>query len=398
MNDSSQEARGKELENLYAQLAQSATRLMVVHEASQILRSSNDPEELAEKLLSVIAEATFAGSGCVASLTDDELRILATRGMEDHEADSLAEDEAEAGVWFHVADATETRIRDDLVADLELGEDEDALAEDPDDPRRDALGCTHFDLYLPLRVEDKVLGVLALGRRVDGKEYGNEETRLAESLTAHLALALDHAALFAERTERIEQLSVLLQISKEITSTLDMERVLSTIAHMTSMVLPNLRTVVALALDGSPSIRASSDPTFVPEQAKNDPLLPALQWAVAGRQSINTSQSELESDEDADGRDLLLPFLSREGGPAASPWCPWRTIRASWACWPSKAKRTTLPWTRNGKSSPPFSPTRPRWPFAMRSSTSRFPWPACSAPSWAREPRGDAASCWSARQ
>jgi len=40
---------------LYAQLSQSAARLMVVHEAGEILRSTHDPEELAQRLLDSIS-------------------------------------------------------------------------------------------------------------------------------------------------------------------------------------------------------------------------------------------------------------------------------------------------------------------------------------------------------
>ena len=110
-------------------------------------------------------------------------------------------------------------------ADEEIPEDEEEIEAEED------LGEARapvFSLYLPLRVEDETLGVVALGNRVDGQPFADEDGRLAESLCTHLALALDHAALFAERTKRIDQLSVLLQISREITSTLDLEKVLTT--------------------------------------------------------------------------------------------------------------------------------------------------------------------------
>ena len=394
--DSGGRSRGAEMDAIYTQLAQSAARLMVVHEASHLLRSSHDPEELAKGLLDTIAEALFAGSGCVARLENDELKILAARRLTPEEVEALAANAREAAVWFAVADGEEPRTRESLAQELGLPEagagddptagdevpefdgDEDAgvpgadLTQDeegppesareeetdleddawsPDDEPSEvdgagtgdiedepfsiddgaedagpeglaeeaadagARGGPVFELYLPLRVEDQTLGVLALGKRVDGQAYEEEDRQFALSLSTHLALALDHAALFAERSERIEKLSVLLRISREITSSLDLDRVLNTITHMIQLVLPNRRTTVALISGESVAIRASSDPGFKLKQAAQDPFLPILRWAHGSQQTTNTCRSELEADEEADGRDLLLPWLSAAGGP-----------------------------------------------------------------------------------
>jgi RND family efflux transporter MFP subunit len=290
------EAREKEFEALYAQLAQNAARLMVVHEASEIMRSTHDAEELAKALLSIIAEAVFASSACVAVAEGEGLKVLATHGLEDHEADELGGDPDEASIWFAVFDEEEPRAGEELTGELELD-------------------SSTFDLYLPLRIEEETLGLLALGKRVDGQAFSDQDRQLAGLLSTHLALALAHAALFEERNQRIERLSVLLQISREITSTLDLERVLGTIAQMVGMVLPNRRTTVASVSGGSVAIRASSDRDYDLRQAARDPFLNVLRWAHGSRQTVNTYREALELDPEADGRDVLLPWLSREDGP-----------------------------------------------------------------------------------
>ncbi len=372
-------ARDRELEALYAQLTTSAARLMVVHEAGNILSSTHDAEEVARGLLDVIAEAAFAGIGCVASMERDELKILAARGLEDHEVDELSADPNEAAIWFAVADGEGLRRAADLAAELGLGGEADAgdgaapkdraapedgadgeadadteaseddaddwgddgtteVTEDGGDAETgddgadgDALEETadggedddaeapssapHFDIYLPLRVEDRNLGVLALGARVDHAAFGGDDEALARSLSSHLALALNHAYLFAERTRRIEQLNALLRISRELTSTLDLERVLSTISQMVGMVVPNRRTVVALVPGGKVALRGSSDPDFKVKEAGRDPFLPVLRWVQGSRQSLNTCRQLLEDDPEAAGRDVLLPWLSGADGP-----------------------------------------------------------------------------------
>ncbi len=351
-------ARDRELEALYAQLTTSAARLMVVHEAGNILSSTHDAEEVARGLLDVIAEAAFAGIGCVASLERDELKILAARGLEDHEVDELSADPHEAAIWFAVADGEGLRRSADLAAELGSGgaadADTEASGDDADgwggdEPAEVAEGvddagttddaedvddagtmddvetrdedaeapssAPHFDIYLPLRVEDRNLGVLALGARVDHAAFSGDDEALARSLSSHLALALNHAYLFAERTRRIEQLNALLRISRELTSTLDLERVLSTISQMVGMVVPNRRTVVALISGGKVALRGSSDPDFKVKEAGRDPFLPVLRWIQGSRQSLNTCRQLLEDDPEAAGRDVLLPWLSTADGP-----------------------------------------------------------------------------------
>ncbi len=71
MSKQSDEPGGSQVDDLYSRLARDAARLLVVHEAGQILRSTTDPKELAGGLLANIAEAVFSGSGCVARVQDE---------------------------------------------------------------------------------------------------------------------------------------------------------------------------------------------------------------------------------------------------------------------------------------------------------------------------------------
>ena len=160
-----------------------------------------------------------------------------------------------------------------------------------------------------------MLGVLGLGPRVDGKPFTPADEEFLVSLASHLALALSSAELFNEKEKRIEQLGVLLKISKEITSTLDLERVLVTITQMLSLVVPNRRATVALVAGFAVSIQASSDPGFDRKTAASHPLLPLLRWTLGAKKKVNTCRSVLQADPKAEGRDVLLPALDAEGGP-----------------------------------------------------------------------------------
>ena len=134
--------------------------------------------------------------------------------MTDAEAGAMVSNPAEAAFWFSVADGAEPKRAEDVTAVP------GAAA---------GGGRPSLSVYVPLWLEDRVLGVLALGPRVDGRPFAPADEEFVVSLASHLALALSSAELFAEKERRIEQLAVLLKISREITSTLDIERVLQTI-------------------------------------------------------------------------------------------------------------------------------------------------------------------------
>ena len=289
-----------EQQALYEKLGRDAARLMVVHEAGRILRSTHDRHRLASELLRTIADAVFARSGCVAALYADEMEILAIHGMTDAEAAAMTANPAEAAFWFAVADGAEPKRADDLAA----------VPGAPAGAGRPALA-----VYVPLWLEDRVLGVLALGSRVDDRPYAPADEEFVVSLASHLALALSSAELFAEKVRRIEQLDVLLKISREITSTLDIERVLQTIVQMLGMVVPNRRTTVALVSGATVSVQVSSDPAFDRKNAASHPLLPILRWTLEAKKKVNTCHAALLADPKADGRELLLQVLEPRKGP-----------------------------------------------------------------------------------
>ena len=288
-------------QELYEKLARDAARLMVVHEAGRILRSSHDPEKLTTELLKIIADALFSRSGCVAALRGDRLEVLATVGLSEAEAAALVGNPAEAAFWFAVADGAEPKGQSELANEVR--------------PAGRGAARPALSVYVPLWLEERVLGVLGLGPRVDGKAFTPADEEFLVSLASHLALALSSAELFNEKEKRIEQLGVLLKISKEITSTLELERVLVTITQMLSLVVPNRRATVALVAGFAVNIQASSDPGFDRKTAGSHPLLPALRWTLGAKKKVNTCLSALEADPKAEGRDVMLAQLDAANGP-----------------------------------------------------------------------------------
>ena len=101
--------------------------------------------------------------------------------------------------------------------------------EDPQAPLEPTLA-----LYVPIQVEGSILGVLCLGPRERGEPYEEEHRLLVEHLCSQGALALDRAQLMAQNEDRVRDLSALLRISRELTSTLEVDRILLTAVNTTA--------------------------------------------------------------------------------------------------------------------------------------------------------------------
>jgi GAF domain-containing protein len=177
--------------------------------------------------------------------------------------------------------------------------------------------------------QGQTVGALQVTNKLTGNgvfDAGDRE--LFEGMAASAAIALRNAQLHtAER--RARDLALLLEISREITATLDLDRVLRSVVNLAAKALPFDRGAVALYQDGRCEIRA------VAGQEQVDPKDPSLQdlavraaWA-AGRgepfylsdRAAPTSDAErtfltifgpdLESD--GVGSGLYLPLKDEEG-------------------------------------------------------------------------------------
>jgi GAF domain-containing protein len=83
-------------------------------------------------------------------------------------------------------------------------------------------------LAIPLRVQDRVLGVLAVGDRT-GRVFGAEEIQLAQVFADQAAIALQNAQLYDEARARLARTRRLAELSHIVTSSLDFRQVLDVV-------------------------------------------------------------------------------------------------------------------------------------------------------------------------
>ncbi|MCI0410212.1 MAG: GAF domain-containing protein, partial [Acidobacteria bacterium] len=151
----------------------------------------------------------------------------------------------------------------------------------------------------PVLHEGAVVGVVEVLNKLDGRPFDEDDLFLLTTICETASNALHNASLLqAER--KVEILEALVQVSREITSTLNLERVLQTIVNGTQAVIPFERA--ALALERHGKLRLSAVSGYMESEIDlADPNIAALgdilQWASASEGEIYVRQRGDEIEE-----------------------------------------------------------------------------------------------------
>ena len=81
-------------------------------------------------------------------------------------------------------------------------------------------------LLVPLIGREDVIGLMVLDQVEEQRTFNDRQVSLATSLAAHAALVIEDARLYEETQRRAEELSSLEAIARELTTTLDSERII----------------------------------------------------------------------------------------------------------------------------------------------------------------------------
>jgi GAF domain-containing protein len=140
-------------------------------------------------------------------------------------------------------------------------------------------------------------GVTVGAIQVSGKATGigvfeERDRELLEGLAATAAFALRNAHLHTAE-KRARDLALLLEISREITATLDLDRVLASVVNLANRALPFDRGAVALYDKGGCEIRAvAGQETVDPEDPQLRDLVARAEWAAGRGEPLYLSQRD----------------------------------------------------------------------------------------------------------
>ncbi|HVO58204.1 MAG TPA: efflux RND transporter periplasmic adaptor subunit [Dongiaceae bacterium] len=179
---------------------------------------------------------------------------------------------------------------------------EAVLIESADDPRlgarsaNTAAGGVHSLLVAPILDREALVGVVEAVNKADGSPFDEDDLFALASITQTASAALHNASLLmAER--KVEVLETLVKVSHEITSTLNLDRMLQTIVSAPQAVIPYERAAIALEQRGRFKLSAVTGLTQVNADAPDiAPLNSILQWAALAEETLHVRQHGEEID------------------------------------------------------------------------------------------------------
>src|SRR5208283_2276476 len=141
-------------------------------------------------------------------------------------------------------------------------------------------------LAAPLLEHENLVGVVEAVNRLDGLPFDEDDQFLLTNICETASNALHNASLLqAER--KVEILEALVKVSGEITSTLDLDRVLDAIVNGPSSVIPYERAAIALEQRGRLRLKAiSGTPKINPQDPNVERLQELLEWVSLSQEPI----------------------------------------------------------------------------------------------------------------
>lgn len=175
---------------------------------------------------------------------------------------------------------------------------EPVLIENPEEERLNRRNSGHQDgrvfsiLAVALLEHEQLVGVVEGINRLDGRPFDEDDLFLLTNICETASNALHNASLLqAER--KVEILQTLVQVSGDITSTLNLDRVLQAVVNGPGAVIPYERAAIALEQRGRLQLKAISGMEQInPEDPDVSRLRAMLQWASMLNEELLVTQIE----------------------------------------------------------------------------------------------------------
>jgi len=185
--------------------------------------------------------------------------LTTTQGQVQRPGEGIPGDVSDNGEPVMISDASETRL-----ASRNHGHD----------------SGIHSLIVAPLLDQGALVGVIEATNKNDGTPFDDDDLFVLTSLNETAASALHNASLLmAER--KVQVLETLVHVSSEITSTLNLDRVLQSVVNTPSAVIPYERAWVALDQRGKLQLKAISGMEQVSIGSKEVEDLQAILPAIA---------------------------------------------------------------------------------------------------------------------
>ena len=257
-------------------------RLTALYDIARIFNSTLELEDLCPIVTNKIRDILGA-QACNLWLVSQDRESLAFAHQDGEDPTTDEDSETPMGEGFVGVVGRDGKGR--LAADASI----EALL----DPRRTAVeGYTITSaMAAPLLKDDRVLGVVEVLNKIDETQFDDDDLFFLNSVGEQAGLAVHNANLLkAER--KMHELGALLTLSKEITSTLDLDHILTTLVHQAADVLPFERCTIGLYDGAKFYIAAVSGESEVPGTPEMKRLREILEWVGEEYEAVSADQGE----------------------------------------------------------------------------------------------------------
>jgi sigma-B regulation protein RsbU (phosphoserine phosphatase) len=131
------------------------------------------------------------------------------------------------------------------------------VAEDPRYRRLGVLPLTRSEIALPLKVENRVLGVLDV-QSAEAGAFGDEDLGLLETLAAQMALAVEQAQTYATERRLAQRLETLVEVSQALTTELELDDLFERVVELVEETFGFERVHIFILADDRLVFRAGS--------------------------------------------------------------------------------------------------------------------------------------------
>jgi RND family efflux transporter MFP subunit len=258
----------------------SISRVTQMYDLEKVFNSTLEMDELLGTIAGKFQEVMNVQGVNLWMVSDDALELVACAGVDPSVQVGMVQKPGE-GIAGDISDNGEPVLIDDP-------EDErlQKRNEDVED------GATFSIVAAPLLEHEVLVGVVEAVNRMDGLPFDEDDQFLLSNICETASNALHNASLLqAER--KVEILQTLVQVSGEITSTLNLDRVLEAIVNRPAAVIPYERAAVALESRGKLQLKAISGVDhIIPGDREVARLKDLLEWASVSPDEIFVTQKD----------------------------------------------------------------------------------------------------------
>ncbi len=216
-----------ELQERNLELKKKVEELDALYKAGMSLSTTESLNELLHRIVSLATQVIEAQSGSIMliQLPENVLTIEATTGLD---TDIIKHTRLELG--SSIAGYVALKGEPLMVEDIEK------------DPRFSHFSRKHYAtrslLCVPLKVKDKILGVINLSDKRTGNPFTDDDLRLLTTFASQAAIAIDDAEQFNQNIRKIAELEILYDIASQLSSIENFGEVCSFIFQKIKTIMP----------------------------------------------------------------------------------------------------------------------------------------------------------------